>query len=72
MVGPTAGTLVGSGRATTYAGAGGGGVTINVNGALDPEAVARQIERILSGAQRRRGGVTIRQRAAGPSAVGAR
>lgn len=28
---------------------GGGGVTINVNGALDPEAVARQLRRILSG-----------------------
>jgi hypothetical protein len=43
--------------------AGGGGVVVNVTGALDPEAVARQIERILGGAQRRRSGVTLRARA---------
>jgi len=34
-----------------------GGVTINVTGALDPDAVARQIDRILSGRSRRVGGV---------------
>lgn len=38
-------------------------ITVTVNGALDPEAVARQIERVLSSAQRRRSGVTLRQRA---------
>ena len=36
---------------------GDGGVTINVTGALDPDAVARQIERILIGRSRRVGGV---------------
>jgi phage-related protein len=40
-----------------------GATVVNVNGALDPDAVARQIERILSGAQRRRSGVTLGQRA---------
>lgn len=35
----------------------GAGVTINVNGALDPDAVARQIERILTARARRIGGV---------------
>jgi phage-related protein len=34
-----------------------GGVTINISGALDPDAVARQIERILTGRARRVGGV---------------
>jgi len=34
-----------------------GGITINVSGALDPDAVARQIERILKGRSRRVGGV---------------
>ena len=34
-----------------------GGVTINVTGALDPDAVARQIQRILVGRARRVGGV---------------
>lgn len=48
---------------------GGGGVVINVNGALDPEAVARQIERVLGAAQRRRAGVTLSRRAAGASAA---
>jgi hypothetical protein len=32
-----------------------GGVQINVTGALDPEAVARQIQRILAGHDRRVG-----------------
>lgn len=35
------------------------GVVINVNGALDPDAVARQIRRILVGRDRRTGGVTV-------------
>jgi TP901 family phage tail tape measure protein len=41
--------------------AGGGGDTyvINVSGALDPEGVARQIERILRDSQRRTGGVLV-------------
>lgn len=39
-----------SGRAATS-----GGVTINVNGALDPENVARQIRRIVDGHERRVG-----------------
>lgn len=43
-----------SARGSARAG-GGGGVTVNVNGALDPEAVARQIQRILSGHNRRVG-----------------
>lgn len=34
-----------------------GGITINVSGALDPDAVARQIQRILTGRSRRVGGV---------------
>lgn len=34
-----------------------GGVVINVNGALDPDAVARQISRVLAGRARRVGGV---------------
>lgn len=46
-----------------------GGVVINVTGALDPEGVARQIERILTGARRRRVGVAMGQRAPGLSAV---
>jgi hypothetical protein len=38
---------------------GGGGTTIVVNGALDPDAVARQIESILRGRGRRTGGVIL-------------
>ena len=34
-----------------------GGITINVTGALDPDAVARQIERVLAARSRRVGGV---------------
>jgi len=41
-----------SSRAST---GGGGGIVINVTGALDPEATARQIQRILGGHQRRVG-----------------
>jgi phage-related protein len=39
-------------RGTAAAGA---GITINVNGALDPESVARQIQRIMAGHDRRMG-----------------
>lgn len=42
-------------RSTTTGGA--GGITINVTGALDPDAVARQIDRILRSRSRRVGGV---------------
>lgn len=45
------------------------GVVVNVNGALDPDAVARQIERVLSSAQRRRTGVALSQRALGTSGL---
>ena len=38
----------------------GGGTTVNVYGALDPDAVARQIEKILAGRARRAGGVVRR------------
>lgn len=47
-------------RATTTSA---GGVVINVTGALDPEAVARQIRTILSGASVRRRGVVAPLRA---------
>jgi TP901 family phage tail tape measure protein len=40
-------------------GAGGDTYVINVSGALDPEGVARQIERILRDSQRRTGGVLV-------------
>jgi phage-related protein len=50
-----------AGRATTSSSSSSsGGVTINVTGALDPDAVARQIDRILSGRSRRVGGVNRR------------
>ena len=53
---PTVGTRSGpvgmSARSTT-----GPGLTINVNGALDPDAVARQIQRLLTQRSRRVGGV---------------
>ena len=39
----------------TRASSSSGGITINVTGAIDPEATARQIERILSGHRRRVG-----------------
>jgi len=45
--------------ATTTATRGGTGVTINVNGALDPVGVARQIRTILRADDRRRHGVVI-------------
>jgi hypothetical protein len=53
---------VGPGATGLSAGAmstGGAGVTINITGALDPVAVARQIRQILGADQRRRGGVVI-------------
>jgi hypothetical protein len=58
-----AGSLVGvaprlSTRRSSRAG-GGGGVTVNVSGALDPVAVARQIQRILLSQDRRVGGVRV-------------
>ena len=40
-------------------GGGGDRIVINVTGALDPEGVARQIERILRDSQRRTGGVLV-------------
>ena len=46
-----------AGHTTAATVAGAGGVTINVQGALDPDAVARQIERILRTRSRRVGGV---------------
>lgn len=51
---PTISTRAG-GRSTSSA----GGVTINVNGALDPVAVARQLRGILRADERRRSGVVI-------------
>jgi hypothetical protein len=53
---------IGAHGATTHATAG-AGVVINVTGALDPEAVARQIEKVLTGARRRRTGVNLNRRA---------
>jgi hypothetical protein len=69
--GTTAGLLAAPGGHTigTTGGLSGAGVTINVNGALDPEAVARQIERILGAGVRRRSGVTMRARAGGTAAT---
>jgi hypothetical protein len=66
--GTTAGLLTRGGGGVSSRATPAGGVVINVTGALDPEAVARQIERVLTSAQRRRGGVTLRQRAAGSAA----
>ena len=51
--------MVGARATTTGLMSGGGGVTINVTGALDPDAVARQIERILRSRSRRVGGVGV-------------
>jgi len=47
-------------RTTSTASSSSGGITINVSGALDPDAVARQIDRILSSRSRRVGGVNRR------------
>ena len=46
-----------SARATTSGG--GSGVTIVIQGAIDPVATAQQIRRILRDDTRRRGGVTV-------------
>jgi hypothetical protein len=55
--GLTAAPTVRGRGALTAATASPGGITINVSGALDPDAVARQIEKILVGRSRRVGGV---------------
>lgn len=47
----------GTRAATGTMSAGAGGITINVSGALDPDAVARQIERVLRSRSRRVGGI---------------
>lgn len=46
-----------AGRAGPTSSSTSGGITINVTGALDPDAVARQIARVLAGRARRVGGV---------------
>jgi hypothetical protein len=38
---------------------GGGGITINVTGAVDPVSTARQIQRLLLSQDRRVGGVRV-------------
>lgn len=54
------GLLTAAPRVTTRAtSAAGGGVTVNVHGALDPVAVARQIERLLTQQRRRSAGMAI-------------
>lgn len=64
IVSRSAAPAVPAARGTTRAGAtsagSAGGVVINVTGALDPDAVARQIERILLGRSRRVSGITAR------------
>ena len=45
--------------ATRTGGAGAGGITINVTGALDPVGVAKQIRALLVAQDRRGGGVTV-------------
>jgi hypothetical protein len=50
--------LLGAGRSAPASSAG-GGISIVVNGALDPDAVARQIESLLRGRGRRTGGVIL-------------
>lgn len=52
-------TAAGAASVRTSTASPGGGITINVTGALDPEAVARQIDRLLS-AHARRVGVSVR------------
>jgi hypothetical protein len=44
---------------TVTASAAGGGPTIIVQGALDPDAVARQIAALLRGRDRRAGGIIL-------------
>jgi hypothetical protein len=50
---------LGAGRASASASAGPGGVTVNVSGALDPVAVARQIRALLVAQDRRQGGTAL-------------
>lgn len=50
--------------AAADAGASGSWTVINVNGALDPDAVARQIDNMLRGRDRRAGGITLNRRTA--------
>lgn len=57
--GLSAAPVAGLSSASLNTNGGDGGVTINVNGALDPVAVARQIRRILVDDDRRRRGVYI-------------
>lgn len=52
----TGGPSVRSLGASAPAAGGGSPIVVNVNGALDPDAVARQIRKILSGHDRRTGG----------------
>jgi phage-related protein len=56
-------TTLGAARTTATPVVGGRGaagpVVVNINGALDPEAVARQVKRILNGHGRRVGTVTV-------------
>jgi hypothetical protein len=53
--GPELFVPTGSGRVVANDRMGGGGVVINVSGAIDPEATARQIRRVLQDAERRTG-----------------
>jgi len=53
--GYTPAPAVRSGRLGATAGAGAGGIVINIHGAIDPEGTARQINRIIGGQDRRVG-----------------
>ena len=57
VAGLGAAPTIGTRGLTAASSTGGAGVVINISGALDPDAVARQIERILAGRSRRVGGV---------------
>lgn len=49
----------------SVAGSGSSGITININGGLDSaDTIARRVEQLLAGRERRSGGVTIRRRVA--------
>ena len=61
VAGYAAPRVAGLGGAAARAGGGAGPVTINVYGAVDPEAVARQIGRIMSGHDRRVGRRVVRR-----------
>jgi phage-related protein len=47
-------------KAAPVRGGGGGGPVININGALDPEAVARQVRHLLDSHDRRQGRTVVR------------